>query len=162
MTTPRIDRFPPNRVRRFVRAPDDRRDCAYLVTVYAAGGATPLAQLAGETIELLPAGLLAAEAWLRTPLVFPHISLDAWIVVPDHLHGILWIEDPRGAPLAAVVKRFKDESTRRIQALAGPAPPPVWGAGHCDRALRSFAQVASAREWVRDGPRRWAARAGSP
>ena len=162
MTTPRIDRFPPTRVRRFVRAPDDRRDCAYLVTLYAAGGATPLARLAGGAIELLPAGWLAAESWLRIPVVFPHVSLDAWVVVPDHLHGILWIEDPRGAPLAAVVKRFKDESSRRIQALLGPASPPVWGAGHCDRALRSFAQVASAREWVRDGPRRWAARAGCP
>ena len=162
MTTPRVDRASPTRVRRFVREPDDRRDCAYLVTLYAAAGATPLARLAGETIELLPAGLLAAEAWLRIPLVFPHVSLDAWVVVPDHLHGILWIEDPRGAPLAAVVKRFKDESSRRIQALLGPASPPVWGAGHCDRALRSFAQVASAREWVRDGPRRWAARAGCP
>ena len=162
MTTPRVDRFPPTRVRRFVRAPDDRRDCAYLVTLYAAGGATPLARLAGGAIELLPAGWLAAEAWLRIPLVFPHVSLDAWVVVPDHLHGILWIEDPRGAPLAAVVKRFKDESSRRIQALLGPASLPVWGAGHCDRALRSVAQVASAREWVRDGPRRWAARAGCP
>ena len=149
-------------MRRFVRAPDDRRDRASLVTLYAAAGAAPLAKLAGERIELLPAGLLAAEAWLRIPLVFPHVSLDAWVVVPDHLHGILWIEDPRGAPLAAVVKQFKDESSRRIRALFGPASPPVWGAGYCDRVLRSFAQVASAREWVGDGPRRWAARAGGP
>jgi REP element-mobilizing transposase RayT len=160
MTTPPIDRPSPPRVRRFVRARDDRRDCAYLVTLYAAAGATPLARLADGTIELLPAGLLAAEAWLEIPLVHPHVSLDAWVVLPDHLHGILWIEDPRGAPLAAVVKQFKDESSRRIRELPGARSSPVWGAGHCDRVLRSFAQVASAREWVGDGPRRWAARTG--
>ena len=159
MTTPRLDRPSPARVRRVARAADDRRDCAYLVTLYAAAGAAPLARLADGTLDLLPPGLLAAEAWLRLPFVFPHVSLDAWVVVPDHLHGILWLEDSRGAPLAAVVKQFKEDSTRRIRALAGPASCPVWGAGHCDRALRSYAQVASAREWVRDGPRRWAARA---
>ncbi len=162
MTTPRIDRPSPARVRRFVRARDDRRDCAYLVTLYVAAGAPPLAQLAGPAIALLPAGLLAAGEWLKIPLVFPHVSLDAWVVVPDHLHGVLWIEDPRGAPLAAVVKQFKDDSARRIRAQLGSEALPVWGAGHCDRVLRTFAQVASAREWVRDGPRRWAARAGSP
>ncbi len=162
MTTPRpdrLDRPAPPRVRRFLRATDDRRDCAYLVTLYAAAGAPPLARLADGALAPLPAGLVAAETWLRLPLVHPHVSLDAWSLVPDHLHGIVWIEDPRGAPLAAVVMRYKEESARRIQALFGPDAPPVWGAGHCDRALRTLAQVASAREWVRDGARRWAARA---
>ena len=46
----------------------------------------------GEMI-LSPIGEIVAEEWLRTPEVRPNVVLDEWIVMPNHLHGIIVIVD---------------------------------------------------------------------
>jgi REP element-mobilizing transposase RayT len=35
--------------------------------------------------------------WQRIPRHFPHVRLDEWVVMPNHLHGIIVISDGRAA-----------------------------------------------------------------
>ncbi len=39
-------------------------------------------------------GHIVAEEWVRTATIRSEIELDAWVVMPNHLHGILVISDP--------------------------------------------------------------------
>ncbi len=34
---------------------------------------------------------VAETIWRRIPQHFPRMELDEWIVMPNHIHGILWI-----------------------------------------------------------------------
>ncbi len=34
-------------------------------------------------------GMIVAECWMDIPRHFPHVTLDEWVVMPNHVHGIL-------------------------------------------------------------------------
>jgi hypothetical protein len=74
----------------------------------------------GQTVE---------RVWSEIPAHFPRVGLDAFVVMPNHVHGILLVEGvgakhasplhhlPRGAvpgSLAAIVQSFKSASTRMV------------------------------------------------
>jgi REP element-mobilizing transposase RayT len=68
----------------------------------------------GEIIEgkvhLSTVGAIVAEEWLKTPHIRTYIELDEWRVMPNHLHGIIIINDHPGV-----------ETTRRV---VSTKPPP--------------------------------------
>ena len=47
---------------------------------------------------LSAAGEIANSEWLRTPLVRPEIELDTFVIMPNHLHGIIIKHARRGDP----------------------------------------------------------------
>ncbi|MEL7220388.1 MAG: hypothetical protein AAGJ93_03650 [Bacteroidota bacterium] len=47
--------------------------------------------LAGE-MYLNVYGQIAAEEWLRTVAVRQNVSLAAFVIMPDHMHGIIGID----------------------------------------------------------------------
>ena len=53
--------------------------------------------LFGEIIRgemhLNPLGLIVQEEWLKTQIIRPEIELDEFIIMPNHLHGIIVIKD---------------------------------------------------------------------
>lgn len=48
-----------------------------------------LGEVFGEGIQLCQAGEIARDCWLDIPLHSKHVFLDAYIVMPDYVHGIL-------------------------------------------------------------------------
>ena len=49
------------------------------------------------------------EQWHHLPQRFPSVRLDAFVIMPDHVHGILWLDGSvRDAPtLGSVIGTFK-------------------------------------------------------
>ena len=43
-------------------------------------------------------GRIVDEEWHHTAQLRPYVTLDAFVVMPNHIHGILWIEGCRGEP----------------------------------------------------------------
>lgn len=37
--------------------------------------------------------VMIKEWWERIPEKFPHVKMDEFIIMPDHVHGLLFIED---------------------------------------------------------------------
>jgi len=46
-----------------------------------------------NTVELSPIGIVARQYWLDIPKHFPIVSLDEFIVMPNHVHGIIVINE---------------------------------------------------------------------
>jgi REP element-mobilizing transposase RayT len=42
-------------------------------------------------------GEIVRVCWRKIPSHFPHVALDAFVVMPNHMHGILWIVGDVGA-----------------------------------------------------------------
>jgi hypothetical protein len=61
-------------------------------------------------------GELVRSCWLDIPRHFPHVTLDAFVVMPDHLHGVLIFGDVVGVeyvrPLHVVMAMFKAAVSR--------------------------------------------------
>ncbi len=98
-----------------------------------------------------------------------HVRLDEWIVMPNHLHGILVLspvgEDEfqpapeRGAApgsLPSVVGTFKSMATRRINNLRRTPGQKAWQRGYYDRIVRNERELNAIRRYIRANPARWA------
>jgi len=69
---------------------------AYFVTVCTFGKLCIFGQVAGDQMRENDCGSIVREQWLDTVRIRPQIELDAFTVMPNHLHGILWILGPNG------------------------------------------------------------------
>ena len=81
---------------------DYARASCYFVTVCVKGHACSLADIVEGEVKLSQVGYIVAEEWQRTPHVRPNVELDAWQIMPNHLHAILVIKDVGTARHAAV------------------------------------------------------------
>jgi putative transposase len=66
---------------------------AYFVTICTHGRVCLLREAAGDTICLNAAGQLVATLWSDLPIRFPDVDLDAFVVMPNHIHGIVVLSD---------------------------------------------------------------------
>ena len=73
-------------------------------------------------VQLTPAGRVAAQCWRAIPRYHPYVGLDAFVIMPDHVHGILWIVEQGTA-------RNGTSSPRGVGFRGGVADPPTEGPG---------------------------------
>jgi hypothetical protein len=98
-------RFDPERHHRrsIRRKGHDYRQGVYFVTITAAGRQPLFGEVRNGVVWLSAAGALIADVWMHLPIHFPSVRLDAFVVMPDHFHGILvlgevdWWEGITGA-----------------------------------------------------------------
>ena len=117
---------------------------------------------------------VAESFWLRLPQRFSHASLDEWVVMPNHLHGILVIDwaglttsNPpanlpdaslSGAPagsLGAIIGAYKSTTTQRMNRIRGVAGRQVWQRNYYERIIRSAAELDAIRRYIHDNPLNW-------
>lgn len=150
--------------RRSIRCPGHDYGSAgfYFVTVVTAHRCHYLGRVAHGTLELTWAGRIVSDCWYALPQHFPSITLDTFVVMPDHVHGIVvisesvgWREPGRPAvaagSLGAVVRSFKAAATRRIRELS-PDHPTVWQRNYYECVLRSADAVHRVRRYIGNNP----------
>jgi len=140
---------------------------AYFVTICVHGRRCVLGRVVDDAVRLSLAGALVRDAWIELASRFPSVRIDRSVVMPNHVHGILVLrDDPMGDgarehSLSQVVGAFKSDTTVRYGrgVRAGVLPPyrvRLWQRGFHDRVIRDERELANAREYIDDNPRRWA------
>ncbi|MGB9753481.1 transposase [Roseiflexus castenholzii] len=74
---------------------------AYFITIVTQNRACLFGEVANGEMRLNEAGRMVHQEWANLPSRFPNLDLDAFIVMPNHIHGIIIITDvdPVGAGL---------------------------------------------------------------
>jgi putative transposase len=166
-----------------LRGFDYGRPGVYFITIRARNDdGCALGRATTRGVELNAAGKIAKDCWLAIPKHFPGVQLDAFIVMPDHVHGILAIpegphrrsvgaqhaaplhlpmpspiaDQPRVAPgsLGAIVRSFKSATTKRINEMRGTPGAPLWQRNYFDRIIRNRSELARVRWYIRINPAR--------
>jgi putative transposase len=134
----------------------------YFVTVCTWGREPLLGEVVANEVQLSQAGHAALEAWEALPLRFPSLELDAFVVMPNHIHGILALGgDPSLSPavarptLAAVMRAFKSVSGIQGNQALGRASQPFWQRSYHDHIVRNARELALIRQYIADNPARW-------
>ena len=123
------------------------------------------------------AGRLIQSLWAQLPQHYP-IGLDAFVLMPNHLHGIVVIEQPtqnvRISPtdqislrkpdqkplsLADIVHRFKSLSTRRYadevkKQQWQPFPGRLWQRNYWEHVIRNEIELDYLRQYIDDNPKK--------
>jgi REP element-mobilizing transposase RayT len=85
----------------------------YFVTICTKNREYFLSDVVHDKIVLKPAGIIANEEWLATPKIRPNIEIDEYIIMPNHIHGIIRIKSsPRivQTPRCGVSSVLSDKS----------------------------------------------------
>ena len=106
------------RNRRSIRLPgyDYTQPGAYFITVCTHGRAHLFGRVEDGDMVLNEFGETARQSWLAIPDHFPHATLDTYIVMPNHLHGIVWIAESPPDNVNAV-------GANNFSPLPSPPPP---------------------------------------
>ena len=158
---------------------DYRQGGAYFVTICAAGRVCSLGQIRDGLVVPSQSGEIAQAAWEAIPAHYGHVSLDAFVMMPNHLHGILLFAasvegaDGRGttyrAPtterqfgvtqrgsLADVIGKFKAAVTREINRANGATAISFWQRNYYEHIVRNKDGLNRIRQYLADNPARWA------
>jgi REP element-mobilizing transposase RayT len=136
----------------------------YFVTICVNNMEHRFGEVRGDHLILNQSGELIASLWESTAGRFPGTELDAFVVMPNHLHGIVILgtspTETAASNLSRIIQAFKSTSTveygRRVR--AGEFPPfdhTLWQRSFYDRMLRDERDVDGARRYIEANPSRW-------
>jgi len=146
--------------RRSVRRPgyDYRQAGTYFVTICLHERRPLFGEIRRATMCYNDIGTMIVDWWLALPTRFPLVALDAWILMPDHFHGILVFSESMhtaGAPpiLGAVVGWFKTMSTNAyLRGVKEQDWPPInmrlWQRSYWERIIRSEKELINVRSYI--------------
>ncbi len=69
---------------------------AYFITICTQNRECLFGEVVDGRMVLNELGQVARECWLAIPDHFPHSRLDEFVIMPNHVHGIIWIVGPDG------------------------------------------------------------------
>jgi len=61
----------------------------YFITICTYNRECILGEAIGEGVKLTEIGEIAQQCWLEIPKHFPKIELDEYVIMPNHIHGII-------------------------------------------------------------------------
>ncbi|WP_221251714.1 transposase [Desulfuromonas versatilis] len=101
---------------------DYSRTGAYFVTICAHSRECLFGEIVDGGMRLNDAGLIARQCWIEIPVHFPQVKLDEFVVMPNHIHGILVITDPGEANATVGAKNFSPlrQPPQRVSPLRQP------------------------------------------
>ena len=138
---------------------DYQERAIYLITLTVKERRPTLGMLCGPDdshpqpwVSLSPLGEKVKTEWLGIPRYYPHIRMLALTVMPDHLHGILFVTQPLPVHLGKVINGFKTGCNKAARELGLSVP--VWETGYTDGVLKGEGQLDRWTDYLNDNPRR--------
>ena len=107
-----------------LRGFDYSQDGAYFITICTRDRACLLGEVVDGEMHLSAAGRVAQAVWEGTPRHYPHVRLDAWTIMPNHVHGVVLLGET-GAGATSVStdgERGANDHSAPVGAGLKPAP----------------------------------------
>jgi REP element-mobilizing transposase RayT len=166
-----MNRHPEPHHRRSIRLRgfDYSQPGAYFVTIVTHDRACLFGEVAAGELRLNEWGRIVADTWVSLASRFAGVVLDGWILMPNHLHGILVIDHGvrRGGsrtaptipakqkPLGGLIGAFKTISTKHINELRGTPGVSVWQRNYYEHIIRDGDGLDRIRNYIAENPLRW-------
>jgi putative transposase len=151
--------------RHSIRLPgyDYSRAGAYFVTFVTWQRENLLGHVDQGAVHLTPAGRIVQRGWLDLPRHYPHVALDEFCIMPNHVHAIIVLSDgdcagdadARRHALPEIVRALKSWSARRINAIRHTTGLPVWQRNYYEHILRDQDEMDRARRYIQENPIHW-------
>jgi putative transposase len=175
--------------RRSIRIPghDYAAPAAYYITICTKNRECLFGTVAAGTMRLNSIGEIARLCWEEIPIHFPNVETDTFVIMPNHVHGILWVNGrqtdvsvgannylplqptrsrlfPMGhgtsKTVGSIIRGFK------IGVMTGvrkkfPARP-IWQRNYYERVIRNDPELNRIRQYIADNPAQWESDRNNP
>lgn len=142
--------------------------CIYMVTLAKNGMCPVFGQLKtgydlrDTTVELSVTGKVVETEIDKTPLFHKEVKVLEHVIMPDHVHILLFVTERMAKPLGHIVQGMKTAITSHIHRATGIKDLSVFEDGFHDRIMREWGQLDILFKYIRENPYRLAVRESMP
>lgn len=149
---------------------DYRAEGAYFVTLCVQDRVCLFGEIGQDAMHLNAIRQAVEECWHWLPQRYPYVVRDEWVVMPNHLHGILVITEDDPIPqhgtgnskpaikrktLGRLIGAFKTVSTKQVNVLRGTPAARLWQRDFYDRVIRNERELNTIRDYIYFNPANW-------
>lgn len=159
---------------------------AYFITICVHNRENLLGEIVGEEMRLNDLGDIAKMIWNELLNRYANITLDEFVIMPNHIHGIVEIQavgavhepplhepplsesagseprdfnDPltrRQMTIPKIVGYFKMNSAKRANQIRSTEGAPFWQRNYYEHIIRNDRELHAIRAYIRRNPLQWA------
>ncbi|TAD77658.1 MAG: transposase [Oscillatoriales cyanobacterium] len=160
---------------------DYTQSAIYFVTICCYRRECLFGAIAQDEMILNEFGNIVAEEWLRSFEIRDELQLDAWVVMPNHFHGLLCCDRPivqmqslsdndrpvddsvlgknqlkrPARSLGSIIAGFKAVTTKQINQHRNAPGSPVWQRNYYESIVRDDRMLNHIRDYIDNNPRSW-------
>lgn len=155
---------------------------AYFVTICTKNRQCLFGKIQQGLMQLNASGRVASAQWQRLPNRFTDLELGEWIVMPNHIHGILVTTGkgeashanssaspnpitkdasplrPNGtAPgsVGAIIQNYKSITSRKLSAQIENLKRSVWQRNYYEHVIRNERELRAISDYILANPQNW-------
>ena len=150
----------------------------YYITICTKGMKEWFGKVKSGEMVLNECGKIVEEEWLKTKKIRKRVSLDYFVIMPNHFHGIIIIEGPdvvethrrcvsntnpketdhrsvstKTNNLSSIILQFKSVCTKRIRNSGYPSFK--WQPRFYDHIIRNEKDLYRIRKYIDENPLKW-------
>jgi len=154
---------------------------AYFITICSHEQKCIFGGIADGEMRLSKLGGIVQEEWIRSDELRDEVRIDAFVVMPNHFHAIVFIDAPidnRGrrtkainksreerdgmpeapvsASLGALMSGFKSKVTLQVRRETGFSGKAVWQRNYYEHIIRNEDDYNAIRYYIETNPANWA------
>ena len=150
---------------------------AYFITIVTSKRVHLFGEILRSEMDLNSLGQIVLNQWLKSAEIRREIEIDEFIIMPNHFHGIVVIQNdlatdhpgdrpvaptgqtlpvgPQKASLGALIAGFKTACTTEINHMRNTPKSPVWQRNYYERVIRNQRELDAFREYIQNNPLSW-------
>jgi REP element-mobilizing transposase RayT len=150
-------------------------NASYFVTICTQNRVHYFGEIENQTMQLSEIGRCAVTCWQEIPNHFPFVELGAFVVMPNHVHGIIIIDKPttvetqniaslpfpagknkfgpQAQNLPSIIRGYKIGVTKQSKSIC---PDFSWQPRFHDHIIRDDAEYQRIKDYIEANPMNWA------
>ena len=161
---------------------DYSQEGAYLITICCYNRRCLFGEIYRGKMYLNGYGKIVETEWLKTGKIRHNVELDEYVIMPNHVHGIIYITDVVGAhcnvplqghaqrnisaqterfgksthnSIPTIIKLFKSTVTKQINQLRSTPGLSVWQRNYYEHIIRNEQELHKIRHYIFTNPLQW-------
>ena len=147
----------PNRLSEY----DYSTNGAYFITICTQGRRKILSCIVGDGSPVpKPCGMIAEKQIAEIPEKYPTVSVDNYVIMPDHIHMLLRFDCNSGTgnpspTLGNVIGWYKYQVTKQVHLLPNDKSERVFQRSYYDHVIRNQQDYDEIWQYIENNPKKW-------
>ena len=153
---------------------DYSQNGAYFITICSHNRKQLFGEINNDEMSLNQYGAIVRDEWMRSSYIRSEIILDEFIIMPNHLHGIVFIRNVekthdfldeidqsnnfsglKAKSISSFIAGFKSIVTKKINIIRKTDGASVWQRNYHEHIIRNEIALEKLREYVVHNPLTW-------
>ena len=138
---------------------DYNQNGAYFITICTQGRKNILSHIVGDGSPVpKPIGMIAEEYICKIPKKYPTVSIDRYVIMPDHIHILLRMDNGTGNPsptLGNVIGWYKYQVTKQANTQLNNSGEKLFQRSYYDHVIRNQHDYDEIWQYIENNPQKW-------